>query len=415
MSAMIEVKNVSKKYLKKTGASSSYKTVREAIVELPSKILHPSAAASKAIRQDNDFWALKDINFTVNEGDVLGIIGRNGAGKSTLLKIISQITAPTSGEIIMHGRVGSLLEVGTGFHPELTGRENIFLNGAILGMSRAEILKKFDEIVDFAGVEEFIDVPIKRYSSGMRMRLAFAVAAHLDPEILIIDEVLAVGDAQFQKKCLGKMKDVSKSGRTVLFVSHNMSAVQALCNRAIFLNDGHIVMDDTVNDVMQNYFQTIEKSSGDLNNVTNRRGDQAATIANVDIKNTKKGQDLHTFCDAEIKFRIRKNCGNDLGVLTVDAVIKTFTGAKITKLNTAFYGHEVIFKKDTIEVSLLIKELPLMPGAYILDCAIASSGVTRDMVEDVITFDINESNIYGTGKMPYAKDFIAAFHAKWTS
>src|ERR1039457_1790425 len=184
------------------------------------------------------FWALDNVSFEVKEGEVLGIIGRNGAGKSTLLKILSQVTTPTSGEIKVRGRIASLLEVGTGFHPELTGRENVFLNGAILGMTKAEIRKKFDEIVAFSGIEEFIDTPVKRYSSGMYVRLAFAVAAHLEPEILIVDEVLAVGDAEFQKKCLGKMQDVSKSGRTVLFVSHNMLAIKSLCGTTILMKDG---------------------------------------------------------------------------------------------------------------------------------------------------------------------------------
>jgi lipopolysaccharide transport system ATP-binding protein len=202
-------------------------------------------------------WALKDINFEVKHGEVLGIIGRNGAGKSTLLKILSRTTAPTTGSVKIKGRVASLLEVGTGFHPELSGRENIYLNGAILGMTKREIQKKFDEIVDFAGVERYIDTPVKRYSSGMYVRLAFAVAAHLEPEILVVDEVLAVGDADFQKKCLGKMKDVSeKEGRTVLFVSHNMAAVQSLCNRALFLSNGAVVQLGSVHDVLQSYLNT---------------------------------------------------------------------------------------------------------------------------------------------------------------
>ncbi len=198
-------------------------------------------------------WALRDINFEVNQGEVLGIIGKNGSGKSTLLKIISHITAPTSGEIKIKGRIGALLEVGTGFHPELTGRENVFLNGAILGMTKAEVTRKFDEIVDFSGVEQFIDTPVKRYSSGMKVRLAFAVAAHLDPEILVIDEVLAVGDVEFQKKCLGKMGEVAHEGRTVLFVSHNMGAVRSLCTQAILLDNGRISGTGVVSDIISQY------------------------------------------------------------------------------------------------------------------------------------------------------------------
>lgn len=207
------------------------------------------------------FWALRDVSFTVRQGEILGIIGRNGAGKSTLLKILSRVTAPSSGLVKVKGRIASLLEVGTGFHPELTGRENIFLNGAILGMTKAEIKKKFDEIVDFSGVEQFLDTPVKRYSSGMYVRLAFAVAAHLEPEILIVDEVLAVGDAEFQKKCLGKMKDVAGHGRTVLFVSHNMTAVQSLCRRALMMAGGEVIADDLVGPVVVRYLQTAQGST----------------------------------------------------------------------------------------------------------------------------------------------------------
>jgi lipopolysaccharide transport system ATP-binding protein len=204
-------------------------------------------------RMGETLWALNDVSFSLKQGEALGIIGRNGAGKSTLLKILSQVTAPTSGVVKVKGRIASLLEVGTGFHPELTGRENIYLNGAILGMSRSEVVRKFDEIVDFSGVEQFIDTPVKRYSSGMYVRLAFAVAAHLEPEILVVDEVLAVGDAEFQKKCLGKMSDVASEGRTVLFVSHNMQAIIALCSRAIWMDRGSIVMDGNTVKVSDEY------------------------------------------------------------------------------------------------------------------------------------------------------------------
>ena len=212
-----------------------------------------SPAPAKGSGEQNSFWALKDVSFDVEEGTVLGVVGRNGAGKSTLLKILSQITEPTSGEIRVRGRVASLLEVGTGFHPELSGRENVFLNGAILGMSRAEIRSKFDEIVTFAGVEKFLDTPVKRYSSGMYVRLAFSVAAHLEPEILVVDEVLAVGDASFQRRCLDKMEEAGQGGRTVLFVSHNMSAVTRLCQRAILLQEGRVIMDGLPSQVVSAY------------------------------------------------------------------------------------------------------------------------------------------------------------------
>jgi lipopolysaccharide transport system ATP-binding protein len=216
---------------------------------------------SKSAKKQEEFWALNDVSFDIKKGEVIGIIGKNGAGKSTLLKILSQITKPTTGKIEINGRIASLLEVGTGFHPELTGRENIYLNGTILGMTRKEVKEKFDEIVAFSGVEKFIDTPVKHYSSGMYVRLAFAVAAHLEPEILIIDEVLAVGDAEFQKKCLGKMKEVAGHGRTVIFVSHNMEAVKSLCDRAIFLENGSVVKDGHPIEIIEYYLQ---KQSGQL-------------------------------------------------------------------------------------------------------------------------------------------------------
>lgn len=240
-------------------------------------------ANDRSTKGDSDLvWALKNINFEVKQGEVLGIIGKNGAGKSTLLKILSRVTSPTVGDIKVKGRIASLLEVGTGFHPELTGRENIFLNGAILGMNKQEIRSKFDEIVDFSGVERYIDTPVKRYSSGMYVRLAFAVAAHLEPEILIVDEVLAVGDAEFQKKCLGKMKDVSGQGRTVLFVSHNMPAVKTLCTRAILLDKGGIIQDGTVNNVIEKYLN-FSTNTEDISHVTYGHTDKHLQITEAKL------------------------------------------------------------------------------------------------------------------------------------
>jgi lipopolysaccharide transport system ATP-binding protein len=245
MTSAIEISGVGKQYRRGMQAYT-YNRASEVMANWGKRLIGAGPREARAARADETFWALKDISLTIEQGQVVGIIGRNGSGKSTLLKIISQITAPTTGELRITGRTGTLLEVGTGFHPELSGRENVFLNGAILGMSRQEIARKFDEIVDFAGVEAFIDTPVKRYSSGMQTRLAFSVAAYLDPEILIVDEVLAVGDAEFQKKCLGKMQEASKGeGRTVLFVSHNMGAVDQLCDRVIWLDKGHLVLDSS--------------------------------------------------------------------------------------------------------------------------------------------------------------------------
>jgi lipopolysaccharide transport system ATP-binding protein len=254
MNSIIRIENISKQY--RIGVrKEAYTTLRDSVSEAlrsPARLWQNWNGGQKA----ETIWALRDISFSVQPGEVIGIIGRNGAGKSTLLKVLSRITEPTSGRIDLYGRVASLLEVGTGFHPELTGRENIYLNGAILGMRKAEIVAKFDEIVAFAELEKYIETPVKRYSSGMYMRLAFAVASHLEPEILVVDEVLAVGDAQFQKKCLGRMNDVASEGRTVLFVSHNMAAVQSLCRRVVWLNEGRIVEDGPTRSAVSHYLKT---------------------------------------------------------------------------------------------------------------------------------------------------------------
>ena len=255
MPPVIRIENLSKSYRIQHGAvRSGYRTLRESLTAAAA-CAAPHDCRGKGNGSVEEFWALKDVNLEVQQGEVLGIIGRNGAGKSTLLKILSRITAPTTGRVELRGRVGSLLEVGTGFHPELTGRENVYLNGSILGMSRREIQKKFDEIVEFSGVEKFLDTPVKRYSSGMYVRLAFAVAAHLEPEILIVDEVLAVGDAEFQKKCLGKMGDVARGGRTVLFVSHNISAVKRICKSAALLSQGRVVALRETSEVVDLYLE----------------------------------------------------------------------------------------------------------------------------------------------------------------
>jgi len=254
---VIRVENLSKKYIIGHQKQERYTALRDVLANQVKSIGQIfSRNGDKTDPTHEEFWALKDVSFEIKQGDRVGIIGRNGAGKSTLLKVLSRITEPTSGKISIKGRVASLLEVGTGFHPELTGRENVYLNGAILGMDRYEIKKKFDEIVAFAEVEKFLDTPVKRYSSGMYVRLAFAVAAHLEPETLIVDEVLAVGDAQFQKKCLGKMKDVSGEGRTVIFVSHSMPTVTSLCSEAILLDKGKIINRGNVSDVVMNYYAT---------------------------------------------------------------------------------------------------------------------------------------------------------------
>lgn len=308
MPSVICVENLSKKYIISHQKRERYTALRDVLTDgakrLTHKLTHPFAAP-KTDPTHEEFWALKDVSFDIKQGDRVGIIGRNGAGKSTLLKILSRITEPTSGKVSIKGRVASLLEVGTGFHPELTGRENIFLNGAILGMSKAEIKKKFDEIVAFAEVERFLDTPVKRYSSGMYVRLAFAVAAHLEPEILIVDEVLAVGDAQFQKKCLGKMEEVGKEGRTVLFVSHNMAMISNLCQKGIMLEGGKISTQGEISKVIQHYYQNSNK----LNELSNRRiGSEAVELLGVELVGLSKNLEttIHDEITIRMKYKIKK-------------------------------------------------------------------------------------------------------------
>ena len=298
---VIKVRGVGKKYhlgekLPQRTLVDSFKTAAKVPLQIAKKMLTGHGSEPR-----EEFWAVKDVSFDVKQGEVLGIIGGNGAGKSTLLKMLSRIVAPTTGEIVMTGRVGCLLEVGTGFHPELTGRENVYFNGSLLGMTKAEIRQKFDEIVDFSGVEKFLDTPVKFYSSGMYTRLAFSVAAHLNPEILIVDEVLAVGDAEFQKKCLGKMDAIAKSGRTVLFVSHNLAAVQTLCHKAILLENGRVTMYDRTDIVIENY-QSHFSEEGVMKN--RKIIDNDIHIIDAHSAN-KKIKSLNFNCDSTIELHIR--------------------------------------------------------------------------------------------------------------
>ena len=325
MKPIIKVENLSKQY-NLGGEQKPYSTLRESLIESARKPLKIFKGGRG--KKLNSFWALQDINFEVMPGEVVGIIGRNGAGKSTLLKILSRITEPTRGKIELYGRVGSLLEVGTGFHPELTGRENIFLNGAILGMRREEIAEKFDEIVDFAEVEKFLDTTVKHYSSGMYMRLAFAVAANLEPEILIVDEVLAVGDAEFQKKCLGKMHDVAeKHGRTVLFVSHNMTAVQSLCKKAILIRDGKLVESGNTQDVINVYLNkdSVGQSVQEWNDSEEAPGNEFIKFKRVAILPQIENEAVTVEIPLNIEFEFLSSEPSG-GDLNLTMVLWTFSG-----------------------------------------------------------------------------------------
>jgi len=354
--------------------------------------------------RDEYVWALKDISFSVKEGEVLGVIGKNGAGKSTLLKILSRTTSPTTGSVKIKGRIASLLEVGTGFHPELTGRENMFLNGAILGMTRGEILKKFDEIVDFAGVEKYIDTPVKRYSSGMYVRLAFAVAAYLEPEILIVDEVLAVGDAEFQSKCLGKMKDVSRNeGRTVLFVSHNMAAIQNLCTRGIYMDKGRTIAIGNVEELTIQYLQSSKLSnSTSLSERTDRSGNLAIKFTNVFFENDR-GQRLSSLITGQtVKFVLlfEKLIKDTLRNVIIALGIDDAYGNRITNLNNEVTDQ--IFQtvgNSVHSIEILINNFPLMPGKYAVTIFSSANGEVCDWVQNAFGFEVVSGDFYGTGKL----------------
>ena len=338
------------------------------------------------------FWALRDVTFDVPEGEVLGIVGRNGAGKSTLLKILSRITDPTEGTIVLRGRVGSLLEVGTGFHPELTGRENIFLSGSVLGMRRADIRRRFDEIVAFAEVDRFLDTPVKRYSSGMQVRLGFAVAAHLEPEILVVDEVLAVGDAAFQRKCLAKMEDVAHNGRTVLFVSHNMAAVESLCTAALLLREGRVHSVGSARAVVQEYLNLVrDLQSVPLPARLDREGSGPLRIVGIST-------DMRTGSDSQLSLDYRSTAPLDR--VTVSVGVFSLKGDGVALLSNELSGQELA---SLPREGRLICELPssaILPGRYTINVHVLVNGVLSDWVVDAAAIDVHEGDFYGTGRLP---------------
>ncbi len=368
-------------------------------------------------RDGETVWALRDVSFEVKQGEVLGIIGRNGAGKSTLLKILSQVTAPTTGQIKVKGRIGSLLEVGTGFHPELTGRENIFLNGAILGMTKREIERKLDEIIAFAEVERYIDTPVKRYSSGMYVRLAFAVAAHLDPEILIVDEVLAVGDAAFQKKCLGKMGDVARGGRTVLFVSHNMAAVSALCSRGLVLDAGHVTLDASTDEAIRHYTDLrSELTVIALDQRLDRSGDGRIrfTAAWVEDANGNRAHTVASGQDICIAASYRAHGDAVRGSLVIAFALKGPLGERISNLRADVAGFSWAQPPRAGEVRCRIPRLPLQPGRYAFNAYAEINGCLADWVQDAGTLDVEAGDFFGTGRLPSRHTGALLIDQEWT-
>jgi len=370
MKTMIQFENVSKKYVIDHRPQQKYLSLRDVLAEGGRRLVQTfMAGAVQSQSRPEEFWALRDINLEVKLGERLGIIGRNGAGKSTLLKTLSRITEPSLGKIRIWGRVASLLEVGTGFHPELTGRENIYLNGAIQGMVRAEIERKFDEIVAFAEVEQFLDTPVKRYSSGMYVRLAFAVAAHLDPEILVIDEVLAVGDIQFQKKCLAKMDNVAAEGRTILLVSHNMATILSLANRCILLTSGRIVSDGKPMEVVSEYQNTYQDESFGQTDLTKveRYGTGDARFLSIHLQ--ARGQDgarlpfPETGCDLE--FEITLEAREQISSVTTALIVYDELGNRLIDANTLLKGQSVsLLAKERKTIRFLLKNVRLKRDLY---------------------------------------------------
>jgi lipopolysaccharide transport system ATP-binding protein len=375
-------------------------TLRDAIVHVCGRVFRRPHATDRGARATaEDFWALRGLSFEVGRGEVVGIIGRNGAGKSTLLKILSRITRPTEGLVETRGRIGSLLEVGTGFHPELTGRENIFLNGAILGMRRSEILGKFDDIVAFSEIERFLDTPVKRYSSGMYTRLAFAVAAHLEPEILIVDEVLAVGDAQFQRKCLAKMGDVARGGRTVLFVSHNMAAVEQLCSRAILLAQGHITAAGDVERVVSAYAANAEPAPAEPGGVMSRSADGAIELLSVTPSDETAGPLTSVLCGRPVRITLGFRVSRAIPRATVAVGINSLYEQRVALLESAMAGQMIRLEPGLQEVVCEIPDFPLSPGAYLLDVKVVAGREPLLWAPRAAKLDVQAADFHNTGRL----------------
>ena len=401
----IKVENLSKKYIINHEGQERYTAMRDVVARKVKTIFSfPKSLKPGSFHNKEEFYALMDINFEIQQGDRVGIIGRNGAGKSTLLKVLSRITEPTTGKITINGRVASLLEVGTGFHPELTGRENVYLNGAILGMSRQEIKTKFDEIVDFAGIEKFLDTPVKRYSSGMYVRLAFAVAAHLEPEILIVDEVLAVGDAEFQKKCLGKMEAVSKNeGRTVLFVSHDLAAITNLCMQSILLNKGSIVSKGDTASVINNYLGLRESFKYlKLSDRKDRQGLSSIRIIDYKIKTENSNNSVLSGGKILLSFIVKNEIGLRIEGVKLELGINNNLGIRISWISTELVNVQTLnFDPDESRIiQFEIDELPLMPGDYSINLYLVSHKGVEDWVKEAVFFTVEPVDFYLTGKLP---------------
>lgn len=400
--AIISVENLSKCYKigRQSAKGDGLRHILEQAVRSPFSWLKADARAERA--KTEEFWAVKDLSVEIKRGEMVGIIGRNGAGKSTFLKLLSRITEPTTGNIRLRGRVASLLEVGTGFHPELTGRENIYLNGAILGMSRVEIKRKFDEIVAFAEIDKFLDTPVKRYSSGMYVRLAFAVAAHLEPEILIVDEVLAVGDAEFQKKCLGKMEDVSQQeGRTVILVSHQMPAIQNLCTRCLLMEKGRLVMHGATDDIVNTYMSKgAELAKEGLTDRDDRAGKGDVRITSIHLRD-EEGNVIHEAVSGQhvnlsLEYEVKDGMVLGDGVFCVE-ICKDLK--KYFSLSSALVDPRPMRLEGRGRLDFLVPNWPLMGGRYHVNFYVGTKEGVQDYLNDASVIEVIDGDFYGTGKL----------------
>lgn len=426
-SPIIQVESLGKSYLlgHESASKEKYVALRDVVARQVKSVGRKALdmlRGRQIIQGDEveEFWALRDISFAVNPGEVVGVIGGNGAGKSTLLKVLSRITEPSQGRITLRGRVASLLEVGTGFHPELSGRENIYLNGAILGMTRHEVKRKFDEIIEFAEVERFLDTPVKRYSSGMYVRLAFAVAAHLDPEILVVDEVLAVGDAQFQKKCLGKMQDVSRQqGRTVLFVSHNMPAIKALCTRAICLESGRLAQDGTTDQAIARYYHRGGSKGFDgqgLDKRPRQYGTGEVKFQSIRITNGNE-ESSNTLCTGDtIRFQINFDVTKGVKDSFLEFVLTDLDGKSLGQTRFPEHGQDgLAFSEGPQNVEVEMRSI-VFPGSYSINLGIhRMNGLTIDWVEKAAEFEIQNAPSNSSFHHPWAAKGQFRCDANWSA
>jgi lipopolysaccharide transport system ATP-binding protein len=407
----IRVDRLGKRY--RLGKQQQYRTLREAIIATMTSAL-PFLRRQGRDANPKDMWALQDVSFEVARGEVLGIIGRNGAGKSTLLKVLSRITDPTTGRVELRGRIGSLLEVGTGFHAELTGRENIFLNGAILGMARVEIERQFDAIVAFAGVEAFIDTPVKHYSTGMYLRLAFAVAAHLQPDTLIVDEVLAVGDANFQRKCLSKMGEVAAGGRTVLFVSHSMPAVLSLCTRAILLEQGRVAYDGRPEDAVDRYLKNLqEMTMSQLRYRTDRNGNGYVRFTTCDIT-TDRGEVIRT--GDPVVFRIGYDIlkGKTPEYVNISIEVHDHLDVPLFHLSTDLVNATFSALPESGYVECILPCLPLVPGTYHFNLLCTVGREVADNIQQAGLITVEPGDFFRTGRLPGSRSGCIAVAHSWS-